>query len=163
MTTRRFKFVSLLTGVVVATVAFGISSAMAEEEGAAAAGKAAPEYPTSVESMIERRREAMERRKDAYWDALTGRRWRQAPWTLAQRDWRERRGDLMDENLRRRRDAMELRSDAWGRWMHPWSQWRQDWGDARRDAYDLSRLYRDEARDRAFYDRPFSPYAPWRW
>ena len=73
----------------------------------------------------------------------------------------EQREALMEEAMRRRRDALAQRQDAWGRWMHPWSQWRQDRAEARRDAYQLGRLYRDEAADRAFYGRPFGPDAPW--
>ena len=120
-----------------------------------------PAYPSTVESMIERRRDQLQRRRDRYLDARTGRRWRLPPWENAQRDWMDRREDIVDEQFRRRRDALELWHDAWGRWYHPWSQWRDDWNDARRNARELSRLSRDEFHDRLFYSRPWYGYVPY--
>ena len=134
-------------------------------EGAEATSTASPvikpAYPVSVESMIERRRDQLQRRRERYRDARSGRRWRLPPWENVQRDWFDQREDIMDEQFRRRRDALELRQDAWGRWHHPWSQWRQDWNRARRNARELSRLSRDEFHDNLFYSRPWYGYVPY--
>jgi hypothetical protein len=121
-----------------------------------------PPYPTSVDSMIERRRDQRERRRDDYLDWRTGRRWQQPPWINARREWMETQEDAMAEAFRRRRDAMEAWQDNMGRWRHPWSQWQEDWDEARRDAYALDRLRREEFRDRWHYPRyPWGPFRPY--
>ena len=131
--------------------------ALAEEAGNEKAA-ASPAPPTTVESMVERRREAMERRRDTYWDAYTGRHWRQPPWITAQEQWAERQRRAMNEMLRQRRDAQTLRHDQWGRWTNPWLQWERDMDEAWRNAREMERLNREEMADRRFYSRPRGPY-----
>lgn len=160
MTTRRFHLATLSLAVALAAAA---APALAEEEGTSGAEAVKPAYPASTESLIEQRREAMQRRRDEHRDWRTGRRWRQPPWIAAQDDWMEQRIDQMNEAFRQRRDAAELQRDQWGRWLHPRSQWRQDVIDARRDARELDRLYRDERFERYRYGPPFGGFAPYYW
>jgi len=116
--------------------------------------------PTSIDSMIERRRDAMEKRRERYWDAVTGRRWHRPPWTNARQDWIDRKNDAVDETFRQRRDVAEAQRDAWGRWHHPRTQWNEDIAEARRDAWSLDRLIRDEMREQRLYGRRlgYRPY-----
>lgn len=157
------KIKSLITIAAVvgaAALAWPVTVSADDED---AAKKSRPAYPRSIESMIERRREAMERRREHYYDAISGRRWRQPPWVNAHEDWMDKREEVMDERFRRRRDAAEAWRDTWGRWHHPWSQWQQDWVDARKNARDLDRLRRDEFYDRRFYGGPWGGYPFGRW
>lgn len=136
---------------------------LATEKGGSAAEQpsVAPVHYGSVESMIERRREQMKRRREQYSDARSGRRWRLPPWENAQQDMLDQRQDAIAEQFRRRRDALETQHDARGRWLHPRSQWNQDWSQARRDARELARLSRDEFREHWRYRRPPRGYAPY--
>lgn len=124
---------------------------------------AASAPPSTVESNIERRREAMERRREDYRDARTGRYWRQPPWVTGREEQAERQRDAMNEAFRQRRDSSELRHDQWGRWSNPWLQWERDRDQARRNAWELDRLYREEMADRRFYSRPWGPRGPYGW
>ena len=95
------------------------------EDTSAGVKEARPVYPTSMESMIERRRDQLERRREHYRDARTGRRWYQSPWGNAQDDWMDRTEDVMNERFRNRRDLMKVQSDARGRGSNPRSKWRR--------------------------------------
>ncbi|HHH39651.1 MAG TPA: hypothetical protein ENK50_08765 [Sedimenticola sp.] len=121
---------------------------------APAATPVQPVTPSSIESLIEQRRDQLRRERKRRLDLLTGRRWRQPPWENAWEDWMDQREDALQALIRARRDAMEARQDAWGRWAHPWTQWRRDWNKARRNAWELDRLNREE-----YYQRRF--YGPW--
>ena len=109
-----------------------------------------PVYPTSMESMIERRRDQLERRREHYRDARTGRRWYQSPWENAQDDWMDRKEDVINERFRNRRDAMDAQRDARRRWSNPRAQLRRDWNDTRRNAREWDQLNRIEYYDRRF-------------
>lgn len=146
--------IPLLAAVVVVVLAWSTALAGDDQPGVRSDRGARPSYPSSVESMIERRRDLLERRRELQRDLWTGRRWRQPPWTNVHRDWMDAREDAMREAMRRRRDALDQWQGAIGRWHHPWSQWRQDWNEARRNAYALDRLARDE-----YFDR--FRYGPW--
>jgi hypothetical protein len=148
-------FIPFAVAVVVAVLAW--SSSLAAEVRNDAAESVRPAYPSSIESMIERRRDQMDRRRERFQDWWTGRRWHQAPWVNAQRDWMDARQDAARESYRQRRDVHDLWHDAMSRWRHPWSQWQQDWNQRRRDARELDRLARDE-----FFDRyQYSPRRLW--
>jgi hypothetical protein len=161
MLTLRPTLIALSLGLSLGAVTAG-NTALAEEAKKDAPA-AAPAPPSTVESNIERRREAMERRRDDYRDARTGRYWRQPPWVTGREAWAERQHDARNEAYRQRRDTSELRHDQWGRWAHPWLQWERDWDEARRNAWDLNRLYREEMADRRFYSRPWGPPGGYGW
>ncbi|MES9955682.1 MAG: hypothetical protein ABW086_01425 [Sedimenticola sp.] len=148
--------IAALAGVTALT--WPIAPSADEDEGSK---RNRPAYPSSIESMIERRRDAMERRRERRRDAISGRRWHQPPWANFHEDQMDRQEEAMDEMFRRRRDAAEARRDAWGRWNNPWSQWRQDRNEARKNARDLDRLRRDELFDRRFYSGPWGGYRPY--
>lgn len=129
-------------------------------EGQESAAQAAPAYPTSVKSMIERRREAMEKRREQLRDAMTGRRWHQPPWMQWQDDRRDQRKEAMDEQFRRHRDAAEARRNTYGMWNNPWTQQRKEWAEVRKNAFEADRLRREEYFDNRFSNRPM-PHRPW--
>jgi hypothetical protein len=109
--------------------------------------------------MIERREDQLQRRREDYLDWHTGRRWHQAPWVNARRDWMDAQQDAIAEGMRRRRDAREGWRDAIGWWRNPRSQWHDEWSDARRNAHAMDRLNREEHFDRLRF-RPYA-LAPW--
>ena len=131
------------------------------EDTSAGVKEVRPVYPTSMESMIERRRDQLERRREHYRDARTGRRWYQSPWENAQDDWMDRTEDVMNERFRNRRDATEAQRDARGRWSNPRSQWRRDCNDAHRNAREWDQLNRDEYYDKRFYGGSRGGYRPY--
>jgi len=155
------QFIPLVSAAAMA-LALCTSFALAEDTEDTSTGMKGvrPVYPTSVESMIERRRDQLERRREHYRDARTGRRWYQSPWENARDDWMDRTEDVMNERFRDRRDAMEAQRDAWGRWSNPWSQWRRDWNDARRHAREWDQLNREEHYDRRLSGGPWGGYRP---
>jgi hypothetical protein len=155
------KIRTLITAVAVACSASMLSPIALSADADTGSKKAKANYPTSIESMIERRREALRKRREARQDWISGRRWRQTPWENAQEEWMDRRADIMDERFRRRRDAHDAWRKNWGRWNNPWSQWYQDVTDARRDARELDRLARDEYFEKRHYSSPYYGWGYW--
>jgi hypothetical protein len=155
--TMKAKHHFVLTALAGAMLALASTTVAAEETESIGAK---PVERGSIESIIERRRERLDRLRDRRRDLYTGRRWRQSPWENANDDWMDQREELMNEQFRRRRDAAEARRDALGRWRNPWSQWREDHRDARRNARELDRLYWEERHEHPAYRPRYG--IPWR-
>ena len=151
-TPRKTMVVSLLASAAL-SLSVGLFAAEPESENSVQESSAQP--PTSMESAIERRREMLEKRRERYRDARSGRFWRQPPWVAASEEWFDQREEAMDEQFRRRRDAAEAGRDAWQRWQNPWTAWHRERAEARRNAMELERLRREEALDRRYYARPW--------
>lgn len=122
-----------------------------------------PAGPERLETLIERRRDMLNQRRELAFDLITGRKFLRSPLYNAWDEVMNRYADAQREYFRRRSDYFENIGDARRRLLNPWGQYRKDLIEHRNNMVELEMLDRREWRDdlmlaraRAFYAR--GPY-----
>jgi len=122
-----------------------------------------PVPPRSLQTMVDERRDMLRERRNAMFDAFSGRPAYMSPWMASYDEAVERYRDAMRAMYRQQRDYNMLRHDSWMDAMCPWSKPQRDWSRQRSILMQLEQLERQEARDAWLYGQPFAftGSAPW--
>jgi hypothetical protein len=122
-----------------------------------------PAVPPSLQTLVDERRELLRQRRNALFDAYTGRRATLPPWLAAYDDAVERHQDSLRQLHRRQRDLSRLEHDAWMDAMSPWWKPQRDWSRQRGYLMQMEQLDRQELWDSDPYGRPFAFAGPADW
>lgn len=114
--------------------------------------------PPSLQTLVDKRRDAMRHRRNALFDAISGRRPFQPAWITAHEQVLDGYNDSLRAAHRQQRDAVRFYQDAMRDVYAPWSRPRHDWSEIRHFVSQMEQLDRQE-----FYDglRFTHAYAPW--
>ena len=122
-----------------------------------------PAPPRSLQSLVDERREDLQKRRRARFDLYTRRHLFMPPWLIARDGVMDRYRDVIREVHRQQRDYAQLHRDARMAYMSPWSKPFHDWAEARHYATQMEQLDWEELRDDLMVGPPFAysgPFAP---
>jgi rhodanese-related sulfurtransferase len=114
--------------------------------------------PRSLRTLVEERRDAINRRRGDYLDAVTGRRFFQPPWVRVHQDMLDDNRDNMRAANRMHRDTMRLYRDAARHSRLPWSNAYHEQAEIRHYMAEMDQMDRQELFDDLRFARA---YAPW--
>jgi hypothetical protein len=119
--------------------------------------------PRSLQTLVDERRDLQRERRNALFDAYSGRpAW--LPMGLAAYDQAmERYQDRLRRLHREQRDAAQLQHDAWMDAMVPWSKPQRDWSRQRSFLRQMEQIDRQAWRDAHLYGTPFALAGPYAW
>jgi hypothetical protein len=110
--------------------------------------------PRSLQTLVDERRDALRRRRNDYFDAISGRRFYQPAWMAARGDLMDDYRDSMRATHREHRDAVRFYQDAMRDAYAPWSRPYRDSSEIRHFISQMEQLDRQE-----FYDGLRFPHA----
>lgn len=114
--------------------------------------------PRSLQTLVDERRDTLRRRRNDYFDALSGRALYQPAWMAE----RERMLDDYREGLRtaqrQHRDTVRMYSDAMRRAYAPWSQPHRDTAEVRHFVSQMEQLDREEVYDGLRFTHVYLPW-----
>jgi len=119
--------------------------------------------PRSLQTMVDEHRDMVRERRNAMFDAFSGRRAYMSPWMASYDEAVERYRDAMRAMYRQQRDYNMLRHDSWMDAMCPWSKPQRDWSRQRSILMQLEQIERRGARDALLYGQPFAFTGPAPW
>jgi hypothetical protein len=122
-----------------------------------------PAVPPSLQTLVDERRDLLRQRRNALFDAYTGRLATLPAWLAAHDDAVERYQDTLRQLHRRERDLSRLQHDAWMDAMSPWWKPQRDWSRQRNYLMQMEQLDRQELRDSYPYGTPFAFAGPAYW
>lgn len=125
-------------------------------EGESASMSALLPVPRSLQSMVDERRDELNRRREARFEAFSGRRLFQPPWMSARDDMLDGYRDAARAAHRQYRDALRFNSDLMRSTYSPWSRAFHDRAEMRSYVTQMEQLDRQE-----LYDRTRFAYLPW--
>jgi hypothetical protein len=114
--------------------------------------------PSSLRTLVEERREAINRHRSDYLDRVTGRRFFQPPWVTARQDMLDDYRDSVRAANRMHRDTMRLYRDTARHSRLPWSHPYHEQAEIRHYVAEMDRMDRQEFLDGLRFARA---YAPW--
>jgi hypothetical protein len=119
--------------------------------------------PRSLQTLVDERRDLLRQRRNAMFDAYSGRGAYMPSWMAAYDDAVERYRDAMRLTYRQRRDYNMARHESWMDAMCPWSKPQRDWSRQRSVRMQMEQLDRRAARDAWWYGEPaaIAGSAPW--
>ncbi len=119
--------------------------------------------PRSLQTLVDERRDLLRQRRNAMFDAYSGRGAYMPSWMAAYDDAVERYRDAMRQTYRQRRDYNMARHDSWMDAMCPWSKPQRDWSRQRSIRMQMEQLDRRAARDAWWHGEPaaIAGSAPW--
>lgn len=114
--------------------------------------------PRSLQTLVDQRRDALRRRRNDYFDALSGRRLYQPAWVTAREQKQDDYHDSVRAAHRQYRDTMRLYRDAMRGAYAPWSRSYHDWAEMRNYVTQMEHLDRQELLNDL---RLTQAYLPW--
>jgi len=114
--------------------------------------------PRSLQTLVDERRDALRRRRNAYFDAASGRHLFQPAWLTAREEMLDGYQDSRRAAHRQYRDSTKLYRDAMRDAYAPWSRPRHEWAEIRHFVSQMEQLDRQEHYDALRLTRA---YAPW--
>jgi hypothetical protein len=119
--------------------------------------------PPSLQTLVDERRDQLRARREAMFDAYSGRYGYMPPW-LAQYDAAmDQYRDAMRRLYRQQRDYSRMRHNSWMDAMCPWSRAQRDWSEQRSYLTQMDQLDRQQYWDSYLYRRPFGAFGPIPW
>ena len=119
--------------------------------------------PRTLQTLVDERRDQLRERREAQFDAMSGRYAYMSPWLVNYDRRMELYQDAMRQLHRRQRDYARLHHDAWLDAMHPWSKPQRDWSRMRSYLTQMDQLDRQEARDAWLATRSYAFAGPIPW
>lgn len=140
--------------------------AAVDEEGAQTTGSqvrlpAVP--PPTLQDLIDQRRDELRERREALFDAMTGRFAYMSPGLAAHDRAMEDREDAMRQLHRLQRDSARQYQDSMLDTLHPWSRPQRERSRMRSYLMQMEQLDRREARDAWLATRPYAMAGPMPW
>ena len=115
-----------------------------------------PAPPRSLQSLVDERREELQKRRRARFDLYSGRHLYLPPGMLGHDPMMDRYREVIREAQRQQRDYARLNRDAWMSLLAPWSKPHRDWAEARHYAIQMEQLNWEELRDDRMLGPPFA-------
>jgi hypothetical protein len=113
-----------------------------------------PRPPSSLQTLVDERRDRLRDRRRAMREAFLGPYRHGPPWVAARQEALERYRDAMRAYHRRQRDYNRLQHDIWLGTLSPWSKAHRDWAAQRSYLRQMQQLDRQEQRDLYLYGVP---------
>lgn len=127
--------------------------------GADAALQAAPgSPPRSLQTLVDERRDTLRRRRNDFFDALSGRHFYQPAWMARREAMVDDYRDDVRAAHRQHRDTLHLYHDAVRGGLSPWTRAHRDWAEIRSFVNQMEQLDRREALDNLRFTHA---YVPW--
>lgn len=108
-----------------------------------------------LQSILDERRDRLQRKRQERFDLYSGRRFHTAPWNLAWDDAMDRHHDEMRNFHRRQRDAMRLYHDRMRIPANPWAEYLRTQSEIRSYNRQMAHLDHLEAMETHRYHRPY--------
>jgi thiosulfate/3-mercaptopyruvate sulfurtransferase len=144
-----------------AQIAAGLTQQEAEQpvwEAPAQALLIQPQATRSLQTLVDERRDALRRRRNDYFDALSGRRLYQPSWLAAREQMLDDYRDSVRTAHRQHRDTLRLYRDAVRRANAPWSRPYQDRAEIRQFVTQMEQLDRQELLDGLRFTQAYLPW-----
>lgn len=113
--------------------------------------------PRSLQSIVDQRRDALRDRRDATFDAVSGRRLHQPTWMTAREEMMDRYRDSVRAAQRQHRDTLRLYRDALRDTNAPWSRPYHDLAELRHFSAQMEQLDWQERIDGLRFTRAYAP------
>jgi thiosulfate/3-mercaptopyruvate sulfurtransferase len=112
----------------------------------------------SLQALVDDRRDALRRRRNDYFDVLSGRRFFQPPWITARKEMMDGYRDSMRATHRQYKDAVRLHQDALRDAYAPWARPFRDWAEIRHFVSQMEQLDRQDFHDRLSFTHAYIPW-----
>jgi len=119
-----------------------------------------PPPPPSLQTIVDERRDALRKRREARFDRYSGRYFFMPPGMLAHEEAMERYRDAIRELYRQQRDYNRMYREARISYMSPWSKPFHDLAEDRHYAMQMEQLDWQELRDDLMLGHPFAYGGP---
>jgi len=114
--------------------------------------------PRGLQTIVDERRDALRRRRNDSFDALSGRRLYQPAWITARERMLDDYRDSVREAHRQHRDTLRLYRDAVLGAYAPWSRSHRDWAEMRSYVTQMEQLDRQEFMDNVRFTQAYMPW-----
>lgn len=116
--------------------------------------------PKTLQSLVDERRDALQRRREQYFDMISERHFFMPPWLAIEEKMSDDYRDQMRALYREHRDATRFFHDTYRGYHSPWSRGFRDWVETRNYVRQMADLDRQEFLDSFAFVPPIGPWGP---